>query len=164
MWRLCSLQIDSETLQILTAQSCSTPKGKGRGGARHVTCTSSLATTSYVGGASSSTEAAKFGEGLCVSEESDSDLSYFDSNDSDDEASNTTTPSRCWGAPSLASGWGQGDSQQRRRKEIWGVCVYVCVCVCVCVCVYVCACVCVCVCVCAHVWVYVCVCALQRSL
>lgn len=42
-----------------------------------------------MGGASSSTEAGKFGEGLCASDESDSDSSYFDSNDSDDEASNS---------------------------------------------------------------------------
>ena len=51
--------------------------------------TSSLATTSYVGGASSSADAGKFGEGSCVSDESDSDSSYYDSNDSDDDASNS---------------------------------------------------------------------------
>ena len=47
--------------------------------------TLSLATTSNVGGASSSAEAGKFGE----SDESDSDSSYYDSNDSEDEASNS---------------------------------------------------------------------------
>ena len=38
-----------------------------------------------MGGASSG----KFGEGSCVSDESDSDSSYYDSNDSYDEASNS---------------------------------------------------------------------------
>lgn len=84
------VQIDSESLQLLVAQSCSTPKGRGgRGGARNTTHMSSLATTSNVGGPSSSTEAGKCGEGSCVSDESDSDSSYFDSNDSDDETSNS---------------------------------------------------------------------------
>ena len=74
---------------MLTSQSYSTPKGKGRGGAKHLTYTSPLATTSNVSGASSSAEAGKFGEGSCVSDESDSDSSYYDSNDSEDETSNS---------------------------------------------------------------------------
>ena len=45
--------------------------------------TSSLATTSNVGGASTPAEAGS------VSDESDSDSSFYDSNDSDDEASNS---------------------------------------------------------------------------
>ena len=76
-------------LQVLIAQSYSAPKGKERGGAKYTTVASSLAATSSMGGPSSSTEVGKFGEGSCMSDESDSDSSYSDSNDSDDEASNS---------------------------------------------------------------------------
>ena len=84
------MQIDPETLQVLTAQNT---KGRGRGGARHTTVTSSLAMASGLGGPSSSTEAGKFGEGSCISDESDSDSSYFDSNDSDDEETSNSNGS-----------------------------------------------------------------------
>ena len=79
--------MEPETLQVLIAQSTSTPRGKGRGGARHLTHTSAAATSSIVGGASASGKCGEEGSG--GSDESDSDSSYYDSNDSDDEASNS---------------------------------------------------------------------------
>ena len=121
------MQIDAETLQVLTAQSCSTPKGKGRGGARHMTYTSSLATTSSVGGASSSMEAGKFGEGACVSDESDSDSSYYDSNDSDDEASNSNgsgNGSNSHSIPCMSSR-GKQVNPPKPKPQVW-MCVPTC--------------------------------------